>query len=73
MNEPSVFSGPEITMHKDARHLDGWEHREIHNSYGFFQVFSLQHKNLFYSKNFSRLLHLMDICCVQMADYGLSY
>jgi alpha 1,3-glucosidase len=38
MNEPSVFSGPEITMHKDARHLDGWEHREVHNIYGFFQV-----------------------------------
>jgi len=38
MNEPSVFSGPEITMHKDARHFDGWEHREIHNIYGFFQV-----------------------------------
>uniref|UniRef100_A0A914NGQ0 Glycoside hydrolase family 31 N-terminal domain-containing protein n=1 Tax=Meloidogyne incognita TaxID=6306 RepID=A0A914NGQ0_MELIC len=37
MNEPSVFSGPEITMHKDARHFNGWEHREVHNIYGFFQ------------------------------------
>lgn len=34
MNEPSVFSGPEVTMHKDARHFGDWEHREIHNIYG---------------------------------------
>jgi alpha 1,3-glucosidase len=23
MNEPSVFNGPEITMHKDAKHFGG--------------------------------------------------
>jgi mannosyl-oligosaccharide alpha-1,3-glucosidase len=34
MNEPSVFTGPETTMHKDARHHGGWEHREVHNLYG---------------------------------------
>lgn len=34
MNEPSVFNGPEITMHKDAKHLDGHEHRHVHNLYG---------------------------------------
>lgn len=33
MNEPSVFSGPEITMHGDAVHGE-YEHREIHNVYG---------------------------------------
>lgn len=38
MNEPSVFSGPEITMHKDARHFDDWEHRDVHNIYGFYHV-----------------------------------
>ncbi|KAL3097089.1 hypothetical protein niasHS_002805 [Heterodera schachtii] len=38
MNEPSVFTGPEITMHKDALHAGGWEHREVHNSYGFMQT-----------------------------------
>lgn len=38
MNEPSVFSGPEITMHKDAIHHGGFEHREVHNLYGFYQV-----------------------------------
>ncbi|MEQ2180959.1 hypothetical protein GOODEAATRI_006597, partial [Goodea atripinnis] len=27
MNEPSVFNGPEVTMHKDAMH-GSWEHRE---------------------------------------------
>ena len=29
MNEPSVFSGPEITMDKDAMHYGGIEHREV--------------------------------------------
>ncbi|KAF8356264.1 aagr-4, partial [Pristionchus pacificus] len=37
MNEPSVFSGPEVTMHKDAVHTGGFEHREVHNMYGFYQ------------------------------------
>ncbi|KAJ7374235.1 hypothetical protein OS493_007312 [Desmophyllum pertusum] len=37
MNEPSVFHGPEITMHKDALHHGDWEHRDIHNIYGFYQ------------------------------------
>ncbi|XP_013399270.1 neutral alpha-glucosidase AB isoform X2 [Lingula anatina] len=36
MNEPSVFNGPEITMHKDAKHDGGWEHRDVHNIYGMF-------------------------------------
>ncbi|XP_071657657.1 neutral alpha-glucosidase AB isoform X1 [Patagioenas fasciata] len=36
MNEPSVFSGPEVTMHKDARHRGGWEHRDLHNLYGLY-------------------------------------
>uniref|UniRef100_A0A8D3DCI1 Glucosidase II alpha subunit b n=1 Tax=Scophthalmus maximus TaxID=52904 RepID=A0A8D3DCI1_SCOMX len=35
MNEPSVFNGPEVTMHKDAMHGD-WEHRDVHNLYGFY-------------------------------------
>jgi len=36
MNEPSVFTGPEKTMPKDALHRMGTlEHREIHNMYGF--------------------------------------
>lgn len=38
MNEPSVFNGPEITMHKDAIHHGGWEHRDVHNVYGMLQV-----------------------------------
>lgn len=38
MNEPSVFSGPEVTMHKDAKHFGGWEHRDVHNIYGFYHV-----------------------------------
>uniref|UniRef100_A0AAY4DM90 Neutral alpha-glucosidase AB n=1 Tax=Denticeps clupeoides TaxID=299321 RepID=A0AAY4DM90_9TELE len=35
MNEPSVFNGPEVTMHKDALH-GSWEHREVHNIYGLY-------------------------------------
>ncbi|CAG0915050.1 unnamed protein product [Notodromas monacha] len=38
MNEPSVFNGPEITMTKDAKHFGGWEHRDVHNIYGFLHV-----------------------------------
>lgn len=38
MNEPSVFDGPEQTMPRDAVHYGGWEHRELHNLYGFYQV-----------------------------------
>uniref|UniRef100_H2Z255 Neutral alpha-glucosidase AB n=1 Tax=Ciona savignyi TaxID=51511 RepID=H2Z255_CIOSA len=37
MNEPSVFNGPEITMHKDIKHGGGWEHRHVHNMYGILQ------------------------------------
>jgi alpha 1,3-glucosidase len=36
MNEPSVFSGPEITMDKDAVHYGGLIHGEVHNLYGFY-------------------------------------
>ncbi|XP_023700696.2 neutral alpha-glucosidase AB-like isoform X1 [Paramormyrops kingsleyae] len=35
MNEPSVFNGPEVTMHKDAIH-GTWEHRDVHNLYGLY-------------------------------------
>ena len=38
MNEPSVFNGPEITMHKDAKHYGDWEHRDVHNIYGTYVV-----------------------------------
>ncbi|XP_047717179.1 neutral alpha-glucosidase C isoform X2 [Prionailurus viverrinus] len=37
MNEPSVFRGPELTMQKNAIHHGNWEHRELHNLYGFYQ------------------------------------
>ncbi|KDP24259.1 hypothetical protein JCGZ_26689 [Jatropha curcas] len=36
MNEPSVFNGPEVTMPRDALHFGGMEHRELHNSYGYY-------------------------------------
>ncbi|KAI7830303.1 glycosyl hydrolases family 31-domain-containing protein [Gamsiella multidivaricata] len=34
MNEPSVFSGPEITIPKDVIHHGNVEHRNVHNLYG---------------------------------------
>ncbi|KAJ3613587.1 hypothetical protein NHX12_019833, partial [Muraenolepis orangiensis] len=37
MNEPSVLGGPEQTMPKDAVHAGSWEHRDLHNLYGFHQ------------------------------------
>lgn len=37
MNEPSVFSGPEVTMPKTALHEGGVEHRDVHNMYGMLQ------------------------------------
>lgn len=38
MNEPSMFNGPEITFPKDALHLNGFEHRSVHNMYGMSQM-----------------------------------
>ncbi|KAM4690401.1 neutral alpha-glucosidase C [Rhinophrynus dorsalis] len=40
MNEPSVFEAPEMTMPKSAVHHQGWEHRDLHNLYGFYQQMS---------------------------------
>ncbi|KAK9409746.1 neutral alpha-glucosidase C [Crotalus adamanteus] len=37
MNEPSVFRGIEQSMSKDAIHYGKWEHRDVHNLYGFYQ------------------------------------
>ncbi|EFA77026.1 alpha-glucosidase II [Heterostelium album PN500] len=36
MNEPSVFDGPEVSMHKDALHHGSVEHRDLHNMYGYY-------------------------------------
>ncbi len=40
MNEPSVFSGPEVTFPKDVVHYGGWEDRDVHNIYGMLQHMS---------------------------------
>ena len=42
MNEPSVFTGPEVTMPKDNLHHGKVEHRDVHNIYGM-----LQHQSTF--------------------------
>lgn len=54
MNEPSVFKGAELTMPKDAVHYNNWEHREVHNLYGFYQVEYLQTQT-----DFSHGVHVM--------------
>eukprot|EP00792_Barthelona_sp_PAP020_P000873 TRINITY_DN11497_c0_g1_i1.p1 TRINITY_DN11497_c0_g1~~TRINITY_DN11497_c0_g1_i1.p1 ORF type:complete len:857 (+),score=212.77 TRINITY_DN11497_c0_g1_i1:32-2572(+) len=36
MNEPSVFSGKEITLPRNAKHMNGTEHKYLHNSYGYY-------------------------------------
>jgi alpha 1,3-glucosidase len=36
MNEPSVFNGPEVSMNKHNLNIDGIEHREWHNLYGYY-------------------------------------
>ncbi|KAJ3433066.1 hypothetical protein M0812_22016 [Anaeramoeba flamelloides] len=36
MNEPAIFNGPEMSIPRDTIHLGEIEHRNIHNSYGFF-------------------------------------
>jgi len=37
MNEPSVFDGPEVSMPRTNLHgADDWEHRDVHNLYGYY-------------------------------------
>lgn len=36
--QPTVFSGPEISMPRDNVHYGGWEHRDIHNINGMMFV-----------------------------------
>ncbi|KAK2962485.1 putative Neutral alpha-glucosidase AB [Blattamonas nauphoetae] len=53
MNEPSVSSGEEFTMAKDCIHIDGREHREVHNAYGHYLTMAshlLQQNRIFNSK-----------------------
>lgn len=40
MNEPSVFNNPsyENTFAGDLKHIAGWEHRDVHNVYGYEQA-----------------------------------
>lgn len=38
LSQPSVFNGPEVTMHKDAVHMGEYEHRDVHNIYGLYVV-----------------------------------
>ena len=63
MNEPSVFNGPEVTMHKDCIHYGGWEHRDVHNVYGMYVVSSSCHSLI---SMFSRRWHEMMVMMMIM-------
>jgi alpha 1,3-glucosidase len=54
MNEPSVFTGPEITMPKDNLHYEQVEHRDIHNAYGMLQHRATYEGQLLKSNNQDR-------------------
>jgi alpha 1,3-glucosidase len=55
MNEPSVFNGPEVSMHRDAKHMHGKvEHRDVHNQYGFYMTMGTHEGHLRRSNGLSR-------------------
>ena len=54
MNEPSVFNGPEVTMPKDKLHMNGVEHRELHNMYGHLYVMATHAGHLLRADNTQR-------------------
>lgn len=57
MNEPSVFSGPEITMPMDAGQTDGnqvYRHEDLHNMYGFHHTMATFAGHLLRSDNKQR-------------------
>lgn len=56
MNEPSVFNGPEVSMPKDAKHAGDWEHRALHNMYGYYvhiQLFIFKTKIQAFDKSYT--------------------
>lgn len=47
-------------MHKDAVHTGGFEHREVHNMYGFYQV---KHTTLFNQSTSKIVFHIYHNPC----------
>ncbi|KAJ3286070.1 hypothetical protein HK104_009189 [Borealophlyctis nickersoniae] len=70
MNEPSVFTGPEITMGKDNIHFGGWEHRDVHNLYGMQLHRSTYEGHLLRSDNKDRPFILSRAFFVGTQRYG---
>ncbi|KAJ3083850.1 hypothetical protein HK102_000854 [Quaeritorhiza haematococci] len=70
MNEPSVFSGPEITMPKDNLHHGGWEHRDVHNVYGMLQQRSTFEGQLLRAKSTDRPFVLSRAFFLGVQRYG---
>jgi hypothetical protein len=70
MNEPSMFNGPEITFHKDVLHLNGYEHRHVHNMYGLSLVKSTYMGHLQRSNNEKRPFVLTRSTFVGSQRYG---
>jgi alpha 1,3-glucosidase len=70
MNEPSVFTGPEITMPKDVLHHGKIEHRDIHNAYGMLFHRSTYEGHLLRSDNKDRPFVLSRAFFVGTQRYG---
>ncbi|XP_013773829.1 neutral alpha-glucosidase AB-like isoform X2 [Limulus polyphemus] len=70
MNEPSVFNGPEVTMHKDAKHYGSWEHRDLHNMYGILMTMSTYKGHLQRSNGHLRSFLLSRAFFVGSQRYG---
>ncbi|XP_064483877.1 neutral alpha-glucosidase AB-like isoform X9 [Ornithodoros turicata] len=70
MNEPSVFNGPEVTMHKDCKHTGGWEHRDVHNMYGMMLPMSTYMGHLLRSENSLRPFILSRSFFIGSQRYG---
>lgn len=70
MNEPSVFSEPEVTMPKDCKHYGGWEHRDVHNLYGMLMVMASYEGHLARSNSQQRPFILSRAFCPGSQRYG---
>lgn len=54
MNEPSVFSGPDLTLPMNTIHFDGTRHGAMHNTYGFYHAMATYEGHLKRSENVAR-------------------
>ncbi len=83
MNEPSVFNGPELSMHRDNLHRSGggetglqvkwWEHREVHNIVGMYVQMSSHNGQLLRTNNAERTFVLSRSFFAGSQRFGLIF